>query len=309
MNKEELTKYMEQHPWSLRQGAATTAKRTHSLESDVRQVRASIQKRKMSKQNRNLKILIFDIETSPLKAYVWKRFKENISLDQTISEWFMLAWSAKWLYSSEVLGEVLTPEEVKNEDDFRIVNKLWELINEADIVVSHNGNNFDIPRINSRFIINNLPPTKSFVSIDTCAIVKKQFGFSSNKLDALAEYFGFDHKLDTSFELWKKCMEGDDQSLKYMLTYNKRDVTLLEEVYLKLRPYIKNHPNCSNFSLEQNKMMCCNCASTDYEEIKDKFYFTQVGKYKLYRCKNCGAVFRGRSNQNVAPLKVISTLR
>ena len=103
-----------------------------------------------------------------MKAYVWKRWKENISLDQTISDWFCLAWSAKWLYKDEILGSVLTPEEIEKEDDSRIMGELWNLMNEADVVVTHNGNKFDIPRINSRFLINDFPPYTPVFSVDTC---------------------------------------------------------------------------------------------------------------------------------------------
>ena len=310
MNIEELTDYMSKHPWSLTQGAKLVAKETHSEEELVRKVRTQIRKKhKLAKNQKNLKILIFDIETSPLKSYVWGMWKQNLHLDHILSEWFMICWSAKWLYSDEVLGDVMTPEEILKEDDKRVVTSLWNLMEEADIVVAHNGNKFDIPRMNARFIINELPPNKPFVSIDTCAIARKQFGFTSNKLDALATYFGYEHKLDTDFSLWKRCMEGDQEALSYMLKYNKKDVTLLEEIYIRIRPFIKNHPNCSNFSLEQNKNVCCNCGSDNYEEIENKYYFTQVGKYKIYRCKDCGAVFRGRRNQNATPLKNMSTLR
>jgi uncharacterized protein YprB with RNaseH-like and TPR domain len=71
------------------------------------------------------------------------------------------------------MGAVLTPEEVKNEDDSRIMCELWNLMNEATIVVSHNGDNFDIPRINSRFIINDFPPYTPVFSVDTCKVAKK----------------------------------------------------------------------------------------------------------------------------------------
>ena len=85
------------------------------------------------------KILIFDIETSPLSAYVWGRFKQFISLDQTISEWFMLSWSAKWLNNPNMMSDVLTPEEALREDDSRITKSMWHLFNEADIIIAHNG--------------------------------------------------------------------------------------------------------------------------------------------------------------------------
>ena len=163
------------------------------------------EKKKIKKAN----ILIFDIETAPLKAYVWHRWNQNIYLDQTISEWFMICWSAKWLGSEEVFSECLTPDEIREEIDSRIVKKLWSLIDQADIVIAHNGKRFDVPKINSRFIMANLPPTSSYIQIDTKEVAAKQFGFSSNKLDALAGYFNIEHKDDTDFELWVNCMNGD----------------------------------------------------------------------------------------------------
>lgn len=240
------------------------------------------------------KILIFDIETAPIRAYIWKLWKTDVHLDQIINDWFCIAWSAKWLYSEYTMGNVLTPEEIKNEDDKRLMTTLWELINEADIVVSHNGNKFDIPRINARFIINGLTPTKPYFSIDTCQVAKKQFGFSSNKLDALATHFNIPHKLDTDFNLWKRCLEGDEEALDYMLKYNMKDVEILEEVYLKLRPWIKNHPNIGN--LASKEAACANCGSTNLTLIQDKYYYTSVGTYNIYRCNDCNAISRGRKN-------------
>lgn len=240
------------------------------------------------------KILIIDIETAPMRAYVWKRWKENISLPQTISEWFMLSWSAKWLYSSEVISEVLTPEEVRVESDLRITKSLWLLLDKADIVVAHNGDKFDIPKINSRFIVNGLTPTSNYTQIDTLKVAQRSFGFSSNKLDALAGYFGFDHKIETNFQLWKSCMEGDREALNYMRIYNEQDVKLLEEVYIKMRPWIKPHPNVSLYN-DVNTKQCCTCGSKDVELLEGKYYYTSVGAYRVYKCK-CGAHSRGRKS-------------
>lgn len=243
--------------------------------------------------NKIPKILIWDCETAPMKAFVWSRWKQNVYLEQTISEWFFLSFSAKWLYSGEVISDVLTPQEVKNEDDSRIVKKLWKLLDEADVVVAHNGIKFDIPKANSRFIINGLKPPRPYHVVDTKVVAAKQFGFSSNKLDALCEYFGIEHKMGTDFSLWKHCMEGDEKSLKYMEKYNRKDTVILEEVYLRLRPWIKNHPNVGNF-FNEDKPICSCCGSDNLTEL-DSYYYTQVGQYKLYRCE-CGALSRGRKS-------------
>lgn len=240
------------------------------------------------------KILVFDIETSPLEAYVWQKsiYKTNISDDQVISEWYMLCWSAKWLFSNEVLSEVLTSKEAVNENDSRIVKGLWKLLDEADIVIAHNGDGFDIPNMNTRFIVTGLNPTSPYQTIDTLLVARKQFGFTHNSLDALAKLFGLGEKKHTGFGLWKQAKRGDEKSLAYMEEYNREDVKLLEEVYLKLRPWIKNHPNVALY-LDAETEVCPNCGSSNITWLGDKFYYTQTQKYPLYQCE-CGAFGRSR---------------
>lgn len=249
----------------------------------------------IKRENNNPKILIFDTETAPLEAYVFSLWRQNIAWDHTISQWFMLCWSAKWLHSNDIMTDCLTGEEALKEDDSRIMKSLWKLIDEADIVVAHNAKGADLPWMNTRFILNGLTPPKPYFTIDTLEIARKQFAFSSNKLDALAEYFGIEHKLDTDFNLWRKCRHGDDAALAYMQEYNMKDVEILEEIFLKLRPWIKNFPNANNF-LASERPICATCGSEDLEELKGQYYYTSVGKYSLYRCKKCGAVTRGRYN-------------
>lgn len=295
MGLEELVKYFEHKPYALNMGSGSLSRRTKSSVNDIKLAKSVVRGEITLKKTP--KILLFDIETSPMKAYIWKRWKENISLEQTISEWFCICWSAKWLFSNETMSQCLNMKEVYEEDDSRIVNSLYDLINEADIVVTMNGENFDIPRINSRFLLNGLTPPKPFFSVDIYQVVKKQFGFSCNSLNALAEYFGFEHKLDTSFDLWKRCMEGDGSALHYMELYNKRDVDLLEEVYLKLLPWIKRHPNIGNI-INSDKLICPNCGCEHTATLTDKYYFTGVGKYQLHECLGCGNIFRDRINLN-----------
>lgn len=252
------------------------------------------------------KILIFDIETSPLKAFVFQKsvWGGNVTSDQVISEWFALCWSAKWLFNDNVMSERLTGSEAKNEDDGRIVKLLWKLLDEADIVIAHNASGFDVPNMNTRFIVHGLPPTSPYQIIDTKTVAKRQFGFTHNSLNALAKVFGLDAKLDTDFELWKRCVDGDEEALKYMEEYNIGDVTLLESVYLKLRPWIKGHPNLGLY-IESDEPVCTNCGSSNLKFESDKFYYTSTSKYPLYRCE-CGSFVRVRKSS--LPKSVKETL-
>lgn len=234
------------------------------------------------------KILLLDIETAPLQGYIWSLWKQNIGLNQIISEWFMLCWSAKWIYSDEVFSGKLNKKELLNQNDRRICGDLWRLLDEAELVVAHNGDRFDIPKINTRFIMNGLNRPSPYRTIDTLTVARKQFGFSSNRLDALAGYFGFEHKLSTDFTLWDRCVKGDTEAMDYMSEYCERDVLLLEEVYLKIRNWIPNHPNIGLY-FDTTEHICPNCGSTDL--IEGKPYYTTVGRYQTFRCK-CGAISR-----------------
>jgi hypothetical protein len=241
------------------------------------------------------KVLVFDIETSPLRAFVFQKsvWKANITDDQIISEWFGLCWSAKWLFDDTIISDRLTGKEAIAEDDKRITKSLWKLLDECDIAIAHNGDSFDIPNMNTRFIINGLLPPSPYQTIDTKTVAKKQFGFTHNSLDALSKLFGLGEKKKTDFDLWVSCVDGDDKSLAYMEEYNKEDVRLLEDVYLKLRPWIKGHPNLGLY-VESDGVVCPNCGSEDVQWT-GKFYFTQTGKYETFQC-NCGAFGRSRTN-------------
>lgn len=239
------------------------------------------------------KILIFDIESAPMSAFVWKRYKENISLEQTLSESFMLCWSAKWLYDNNVLGDALTPEEALNENDKRIVKSLYSLIDEADIIVAYNGRMFDIPYMNQRFLVYGLPPYSPVKIVDPYETAKQVFRFSSNKMDNIATQLGLQNKIKTDFSLWKGCMNGDKQCLEDMLKYNKQDVVVLEEIYCTMLPWLKNHPNIAAYFEERD--VCIKCGNDDIEKLT-RFYYTPSGKYELFRCKHCGAIFRGKKN-------------
>lgn len=302
MSIQEIIKKFEERPYFKKMSSKSVANRLHVSVKDVQEARV-----KIKYGNKCPKILIFDLETAPMQAYVWGRWKQNVALNQTISEWFIICWSAKWLYSNEILGEVLSPEEILKEDDSRIIKSLWNLINEADIVVAHNGNRADIPWMNTRFLLNGLNPPAPYFSVDTCLVARKQFNFSSNKLDALATYFGLSNKLDTNFDLWKKCLKGDSLSLHYMLEYNKMDVKILEEVYLKLRPWIKNHPNISN--ILSSRPSCPFCGHEEVKEIPGKSYFTNVNEYKVYRCNKCKGISRGRTSIKNNKVKYVNNVR
>ena len=291
---------MREKPYLIEMGANKIAAMLKVSPDSVREAKKQIYRNRLlsevpnhkKDEHSSPKILLLDIETAPIRAFVWRLWKQNVYLDQMISDWFMLTWAAKWLLEEGVMSNKLTSEEARTENDFRIVENLWHLLNQADIVIAHNGEQFDIPKIKARFIVHGLPPTTFYQQVDTKKVAKREFGFSSNKLEALARTFGLAGKSETDFTLWSACLDGNKEALEYMEFYNKQDVILLEEIYLILRPYIKAHPNYNLF-IDSVEPVCPHCGGKDLI-FAGHYYFTPTGKYKNYRCTHCGALSRER---------------
>jgi DNA polymerase elongation subunit (family B) len=241
---------------------------------------------KMSKTTKT-KILLFDIETSPNLAYVWGKYEQDvIAYDR---EWCMLSFAYKWLGEKTVHAYALSDFKGYNKhlfDDKALVTKLHALMNEADVIIGHNSDSFDIKKTNARLIANGLPPPAPYKTIDTKKVAKRYFNFNSNKLSDLGIYLGLGDKLDTGgFKLWLGCMKGDAASWKKMVLYNKQDVLLLEDVYLTMLPWITNHPNRA--LIEGIDLACPNCSAEAL--IRRGFGYNRTSKYQRLQCTSCGA--------------------
>lgn len=244
--------------------------------------------------NTSAKVLILDIETAPIMAYTWGIWNQNIQPNNIHTDWFCLTWAAKWLFEDKVYSGKLTSKEATTQDDGRIIKGIWRLLNEADIVIAHNGIKFDIPKLNSRFIINKLHPPLPYQQIDTLQTIRRQFGFTSNKLDYVNQLLNLPRKKENDgMPLWINCYKGNAKSLKEMHDYNVTDVKILEDTYLRIRAWIKPHPNMGLFILDETESRCPTCGSNDLQ-AEGKEYKTTANSYELFRCGNCGANGRKR---------------
>jgi len=237
------------------------------------------------------KILLMDIETLPPIFYSWSPFPKYLSHEMLIKDWSMICWSAKWLFSSNLIQAKVTGKEAIERDDSRIVKKFWDIINEADIVIAHNLKGFDAKKANSRFLFHELNPPAPYQMIDTLETARKEFGELYNKLDFLSSKFTGEGKIKTEFDWWRACDNGNQEMIDQMSVYCGRDVFALEDYYLRIRPWIKGHPNIALYQVNTEKA-CRNCGS---ENLKvDGYYYTRVNRYTSYRCLDCGAFSRSR---------------
>ena len=175
-------------------------------------------------------------------------------------------------------------------DDREVCQAIYEVLKDADAVITHNGIRFDWKYLQTRLVYNGFPPLHKIKHIDTCSVAKRNFLSFNNKLGYLGDWLVKDNKLENGgWELWVKVHRRDKKAQKLMERYCKQDVILLEKVFLKLRPFIKNLPNRNHFRPLQktldNKNVCPTCGSTDLK--KWGFYRTSVMEYQRYRCGHC----------------------
>jgi len=236
------------------------------------------------------RILVFDIETTPMKSWHWKCYDECISPAQVILETKVLCFAAKWL------GEELVMfGRKKGASDRAVCKQIWDLFNEAEIVVGHNCQKFDAPTMSSRWIQHGALPPPPYKVVDTLKIAKGVGKFGINKLDYLGRYLKIGKKTEhEGFDLWLRCMANDPEAWARMEMYNINDVLLTEELYIKLRPWDKKHPNIGIMYADDATPRCVCCGSAAIVEIS-KASYTAAGVYPSFRCGSCGKVMRGRS--------------
>lgn len=240
------------------------------------------------------KILLIDLETTPIEAYTWGP-KWETNLIEVIEQSKVLSYSAKWLNGKHWTKGWPDYKGYKKGllNDKAIVHDIWGLLNQADVVVTQNGKSFDIRVLNTRFLKHKLSPPSPYKVIDPKVEAKRYLRLPSNSLDDICDYFGIGRKIEhEGFGLWLKCMAGDKNAWKRMLRYNRHDVVLMEQVYLLLRPYMKTHPNMAMYT---NKTVCPRCSSNK-GFIRGGFYMNNTTQYQCWRCLNCRGQVRTTLN-------------
>lgn len=229
-----------------------------------------------------MRILTFDIETSPNLAMVWGLFNQNVSLSQLRETTEVMSWAAKWHGERTVYSA--------DWRDATYMEQLWKLLDEADAVVHYNGDSFDIKHVQRHFIEHGQGKPSPYASIDLLKAVRKNFRFTSNKLDAVAEkLIGRKKTSHTGFQLWVDCLAGDEKAWNLMNRYCRNDVVITEKLYDKLLPWISNHPSIP--LRDGTEAGCPNCGS--FSRQQRGYAYTAVSKYLQYRCNGCGRWYRG----------------
>lgn len=244
---------------------------------------------------------MLDIETTPHTVHTWGLFNQTVGLSQLVEPTRLLCAAAKWVGERKVhfaVGEEWYGK-VLDESHTGLLG-LWQLLDEADAVITYNGDRFDIPHLNREFVLAGMGMPAPFASIDLLKTMRRQFRFASNKLDHVAQQLGAGGKVKhPGFQLWLDCMAGDEKAWRTMRRYNVGDVRITEKSYLIVRGWIKSHPTVQLFdttsqptdSAATATSNCPTCGSTKVQSRGTAR--TVVSTFQRFQCTKCGRWFRG----------------
>lgn len=230
------------------------------------------------------KILFLDVETLPHHAAVWGLWGQNVGIKQIIKPGRTTC--AAWKWSGEKKVDFASEWEEEHYHDF--LQCLHNMLDQADIVVTYNGKRFDIPTLYKEFVQHGLNPPAPFHHIDLYQTVKRQFRWASNKLDFVCQQLGLGSKVHhKGQELWTDVEAGCPKAQRIMEKYNRGDVILLEKLYKRLLPWVKNHPTVSLLESRTDTPTCPSCGGTHLQHRG--YRTTKTRRYKRYQCTSCGS--------------------
>jgi len=254
---------------------------------------------KLRQKTNAVKRLFFDIETSPNIVYSWRiGYNLNITPDCIINERAIICISYKW--ENEETIHSLTWD--KNQSDKQMLIDFLKVANQADEMIAHNGDRFDIKWIRTRCIFHRIPMFPNYKTLDTLKKAKSGFNFNSNKLDYIAQYLGVGAKVKHSgFDMWKNVMANDKEAMSEMVHYCEGDIIVLEDVFLTMQNYIKQNTHAG--VLNNNLKYSCPCCSSEQITLIKNNVTTMGTIKRLIECNNCNYNYEISNSSYILYLK------
>lgn len=246
--------------------------------------------------NQVARFVTWDLESSfNIGGYFGPTWDVNIA--KVIQHHYVLGFAWKYLgerkvYSCYIWDFPLYKKQPRN--DIEVIKKWREVMLSADIACGHNSDSFDNKVMTGRLMVHNLPPVPLPQLVDTKKMAKRVARFDSNKLDDLGELFGIGRKIHTDANLWWDCMQGVESAQRKMVRYNKQDVKLTEQVYLRMRPHAATHPNVANIT---GRPTACPVCGEEGFMWAQGIRYTKTGQYRRWQCKSCGSYVSDRKQE------------
>lgn len=232
------------------------------------------------------RVLFYDVETTPLRAYIWRTGKQYVDQSSIVNgdRTKIICIAYKWEHEKKV--HALTWD-IKKQNCDKIIEEFSKIVEKADVAIAHNGDKFDVRQINTQRLLAKQKPIAWPTTEDSLKQLRQTFYFPSYKLDYVARLLLQNSKSPMTFKDWLDIVERKDKKAqKKMVKYCKRDVQLLADTYKILQPFLK--PKVNRAILSNGK--CISCGSS---RVHSKGTTTlRSGIYPRYQCQSCGHYFR-----------------
>lgn len=237
-------------------------------------------------EKREPRVLFYDLETSLQTVAVFQLGGNDwIQPSNILTERHMISACWNWLGEDKIHSVSLLDDQKRwkadHHDDYHVVKTIHDEIAKADVIVAHYGDSFDNKYVLTRSLKHDLDPLPPVQTIDTKKIAKQKFYFNANNLDYIGKFLDIGSKIHVPGGLWLKILHGGkeaEKAIKTMVEYNKGDVKLLKEVFMKMLPYIPNYINRELFGAEG----CPRCGS---KKIQSRgTYYAQTRTYRRWQC-------------------------
>lgn len=257
---------------------------------------------------KNLRIGVFDIEMAPAVAYIWDPRTRYVPEHMLVSGKFMLCWALVDATGGRAVTDSITPEEVENGDDSRIVESAIKALEEYDVILGHNLDKFDLSILNGRAWVHGIDPLSPKQTIDTLKGARQSLGLMYNSLDSMLNVKFEDRKVKMGFDNWRRIMEEPGERkqpwIDKMTRYCSADVVKLRRLYHSLVPYLKRLPRLVD-SDNSIRPVCPTCGSDRLTKNGTKKHRTKAYTRQEWKCGACGRYSSSKTHngENMNPMR------
>lgn len=242
------------------------------------------------------KILYYDIETTPLLAYIWRTGKQVVrhsQLAEQRNEYRIICICYCWNDSKAPKALIW---DHRKQDCTAIVKEFDALIKQADVVIGKNSNSFDNRHLNAQRMLTGGTPMPDWVRYtdDLERQMRKYFYLPSFSLDYISKILGLGGKLKMELQDWIDIVEDrkgerGTKALKKMVRYGKKDIADTRALWEYLEGHFETRFNHATFLMDK---VCVTCGSCNI--IKNGTRISGKTRYQLYFCNEHGG-YAGRA--------------
>lgn len=234
---------------------------------------------KLSRAAKHVRILTLDVERAPGQWWSWDPFPKFLGPEKMTQAPRIMSFGAKWLHEKQT---IVRDERAGHE---AMIREAWELISEADVLVTYNGTKADVPWLGEHFLDYGLGPAAPVKHVDLIKTNRARWNLPYRRLDYLAGRVTGAGKDQTNFQLWLDCMAGDAAAWDRMNRYCAKDVKLTEQLYLELLPWLTDQPHMGSLIADGETFRCYACGEKLTPAQRwSKPARAYVRSYELYRC-------------------------